>query len=170
MDAASGHIKVKFQTHFSTQETIEAIKRCELKARDNGIIIQEHQSDDGSLLTSKSLEECLLEGGQTSGFSGALSHHQNGRAERGVQMMIGSTRRTMSLHSASHWSGAADAGLWPMSVQQAAWIHNHLPSRKTGLSPHNLWPKTKHPSQKSHNAFCPVHVIQKCLSDKISTP
>ena len=41
VDAATGHIEVEFQTHFSTQETIEAIKRCEQKARDNGIIIQE---------------------------------------------------------------------------------------------------------------------------------
>ena len=37
VDAATGHIEVEFQTHFSTQETIKAIKRCEQKARDNGI-------------------------------------------------------------------------------------------------------------------------------------
>ena len=41
VDAASGHIKIKFQTHFLTQEAIKTIKLHELKARDNGIVIQE---------------------------------------------------------------------------------------------------------------------------------
>ena len=33
VDAASGHIKVEFQTFFSAQETIEAIKHCKQEAR-----------------------------------------------------------------------------------------------------------------------------------------
>ena len=48
VDTASSPVKVKFQTHFSTQETIKATKRCELKARDNGIIVQKHQLDNVS--------------------------------------------------------------------------------------------------------------------------
>ena len=86
--------------------------------------------------------------------------------------MMGSAR-AMSLHSASHLSDAADAGLWPMSVQQAVWINNHLPSRKKGLSPHDIWSKTKHPLRESHNAhafICPVCVLQKRQSDKMSAP
>ena len=63
MDAASGHIEVNFQTHFLTQETIKAIKCHELKARDNAIIVQECQFDDGSLFAAKSLKEHLLEEG-----------------------------------------------------------------------------------------------------------
>ena len=69
-DAASGHIEVKFQTHFSMQEIIKSIKRHELKARDNGIIVQEHQFDNGSLFTSKSVKEHPLEEGQTSQILG----------------------------------------------------------------------------------------------------
>ena len=47
VDAASGHIEVEFQFSFSAQETVDAIKRCEQKARDKGIAIQECQFDDG---------------------------------------------------------------------------------------------------------------------------
>ena len=116
VDTASGHIKVKFQTFFSAQETIKAIKRCEQKVRDNGITIQEHQFDNGSSFTSQSLKEHPLEEeGQTSQFSGAGSHHQNGRAKRGMQTTMGSAR-TMSLHSASHWSNVSDSSPWPVGV------------------------------------------------------
>lgn len=79
----------------------------------------------------------------------------------------------MSLHSASHWSDAANAGLWPVRARQAVWINNHLPSRKTGLSSHDLWSKTKCPSRKLHDVHvfgCPVCVLQKQLSDRMSTP
>ena len=88
MDAASGHIKVKFQTHFLTQKTVKAIKRCKQKARDNAIMVQECQLDNESLFTSKSLREHLLEEGQTSEFLGAGSQHQNSRAGRGTQTMM----------------------------------------------------------------------------------
>ena len=77
VDAASGHIKVKFQTFFSAQEKIDAIKRHEQKARDKGIMIQECQFDNGSSFASRSLKDFPLEQGQTCGFSGAGSHHQN---------------------------------------------------------------------------------------------
>ena len=137
VDAATGHIDVEFQTFFSSEETIQAIKNYEDKCRDNGIIVQEYQFDNGSSFTSRSLRDYLEQKGQTSRFSGAGSHHQNGRAERGIRTIMGSAR-TMLLHTALHWPDVADATLWPMSVRQAVWIHNHLPPRKTGLSPHDL--------------------------------
>ena len=135
-------------------------------------MIQEHQFDNGSSFTSRSLKEHPLEQGQMSQFSGAGSHHQNGRAKRGMQTTMGSAR-TMPLHSASHWSDVSDSSLWPMGVQQAVWIHNHIPSRKTGLSCHDLWSRTKHPLRKLHNAHafgCQVCVLQKRLSDRMSMP
>ena len=38
VDAATGHIDVELQTHFSSEETIQAIKNCEDKCGDDGII------------------------------------------------------------------------------------------------------------------------------------
>ena len=134
--------------------------------------IQECQFNNGSSFTSRSLKEHPLEQGQTSQFSGARSHHQNGRAERGMQTTMGSATK-MPLHSASHWPDVSDSSLWPMGVQQAVWIHNCIPSGKTGLSCHDLWSRTKCPLHELHNvhAFgCPVCVLQKRLSDGMLTP
>ena len=137
MDAATGHIDIEFQTCFSSEETVQAIENCEDECRNDGIIIQECQFDDGSSFTSRSLRDHSRENGQTSRFSGAGSHHQNGRAEQGMRTIMGSAG-TMLLHAALHWSDAADATLWPMGVRQAVWIHNHLPLRQIGSSPHDL--------------------------------
>ena len=115
MDAASGHIEVEIQMIFSTQETIKAIRRHKQKARDNRIIVQECQFENGSSSASKTLKEHLTEEGQTSRFSGAGRHHPHDRAKQGVQTAMGSAQM-MTLHCASHWSDAADTGLWPMSV------------------------------------------------------
>ena len=172
MDAATGHVDVEFQTHFSSEETIQAMKNCEDRCRDNGIIIQEHQFDDGSSFTSESLRDCPTDNGQTSRFSGAGSHHQNGRAERGIRTIMGSAR-TMLTRVALHWPDAADAMLWEMGVKQAVWIHNHPPPRQTGLSPHNPWSKTKFPLMKLHDIHvfgCPVCALQKKPADGRSTP
>ena len=59
MDAATGHIEVAFQTYFSTQETIEAIKRHKQKARDNGIIHlkKDKQADSPELEVTIKMEE-----------------------------------------------------------------------------------------------------------------
>ena len=65
VDAASRHVKVEFQTFFSAQETIDTIKRCEQKARDKGIMIQECQFDNGSSFTSRSTQDSLPNQGQT---------------------------------------------------------------------------------------------------------
>ena len=66
VDAATGHIDVEFQKFFSSEETVQAIKNYEDKCRDNGIIIQEYQFDNGSSFTSQLLRDYLRGKGQTS--------------------------------------------------------------------------------------------------------
>ena len=82
VDAFSGHVEVEPQSFLSAEETIKAVEAYELKCLDNGIIVQEYQSDNGSAFTSRKFKDNLCEKEQTSRFSGAGSHHQNGRAER----------------------------------------------------------------------------------------
>ena len=107
VDAATGHIDVQLQTFFTADETIEAIRNYKAKCQDNWIIVQECQFDNESSFTSQTLRDFLREKGQTSQFSGPGSHHQNGKAKRGIRTVMGSAR-TMLLHSASHWSDVAD--------------------------------------------------------------
>ena len=75
--AASGHIKIGFQTFFSAQETTQTIPQHEQKARGkNRVIVQECQFNDGSSFTSKTLRKHQPEERQTSCFffSGVRSH------------------------------------------------------------------------------------------------
>ena len=84
VDAASGYIDMQFQSFFASNETISAVQRFKEKARDNGIIVSEYHSDSGSAFTSKEFCQHLANNGQTNRFSAPGSHHQNGRAERGI--------------------------------------------------------------------------------------
>ena len=167
MDAASGHIDIQFQSSLTAQETIQAVKRYEAKAYDKGIIVQEYQSDNGTAFISQEFRQHLLDKGQTSRFSGAGSHHQNGRAERGIRT-IRSMARTMMLHSAIHWLDVADATLWPMAVNLAVYIYNHVPNRETGLATLDLWSKTRTRTadlMDLHVFGCPIYALKKSLAD-----
>ena len=110
VDASSGFQHVEFQSHLSSLETIKAVDNFERIARDNGIIIQQYHSDNGSAFTSKSFREHLKDKGQVAQHSGAGSHHQNGTAERGIRTIMAMSR-TMLLHAAIHWPEAADPTL-----------------------------------------------------------
>jgi hypothetical protein len=167
VDASTGFVHAEFQSHLSSDETIQAVDNFESMARDNGIIISEYASDNGSAFTSTVFKNRLHQQGQVSRFSGAGSHHQNGKAERCIRTII-AMARTMLLHAAVHWPEMADASLWALSVQHAVWLYNHLPSPSTGLSPMDLWSKTRFPLRKLHDLHVfgsPVYVLQKRLSD-----
>ena len=97
VDAALGYIDIQFQSHFTSEETTQAVKQHEAKAHDKGIIAQEHQSDNGTAFTSQAFRQHLLDKGQTERFAGAGSHHQNGRAEQGMRTIM-SMAQTMMLH------------------------------------------------------------------------
>jgi len=172
VDAATGFIDIQFQSFFSASETISAVKRFEANARDNGIIVSQYHSDSGSAFTGKEFCKFLANQGQTNRFSAPGSHHQNGRAERGIRTIMGMAR-TMMLHSAIHWSDMADATLWPMSVSQAVWIYNRMPNLQSGRTPNDLWSKTRSPMSELHNLHvfgCPVYVLNKTIADGKKIP
>lgn len=110
MDAASRFTHVEFQSSLSAHETIESVTKFEALARDNGIIVAEYLTDNGSAFTSKAFKEHLTLQGQDIKHSGAGSHHQNGRAERNIRTIM-AMARTMLLHSAIHWSDVTDLSL-----------------------------------------------------------
>ena len=167
VDAGSGFVHVEFQSHLNSFETIQAVESFESLARDNGIIISQYQSDNGSAFTSKAFKDHLLAQGQTAKLSAAGSHHQMGKAERGIRTIM-AMARTMLLHAAIHWPDMADPSLWPMAVKHAVWIYNHIPHISNGLSPVDQWSKTKFPLRKLHNLHVwgsPLYVLQKRLAD-----
>ena len=168
VDASTGYVHAECQQSTSSHYTLEAINNFKKIAYDNGIIIQEYQSDNGSAFTSKEFRARLEEQGQDAIYSGAGSHHQNGSAKQAIRTIM-AMARTMLLHAATHWPDlAADSTTWPLAVRHAVYIHNQIPSVKTGLSPMDLWSKIRFPMQKLlslHVWGCPVYVLENNLAD-----
>ena len=77
-DAGAGHIAVEFQSALTKEETIRAMDRCEDKAKHCGIIVKEHQFDNGGAFALQQLRETLGQRSQKFRCLGAGSHHQNG--------------------------------------------------------------------------------------------
>ena len=126
-----------------------------------------YQSDNGAAFTSKAFKDELTRKGQMAQYSSAGSHHQNGKAKRGIRTVM-AMARTMLLHSAIHWAEVADPSLWPMAVKHAVFLYNLIPNLSTGLSPIDLWSKTRFPMRKLHNLHVwgsLVYVLQKGLAD-----
>ena len=170
VNASTGYVH-ECQQSTSSHYTLEGINNFEKIAYDNGIIIQEYQSDNGSAFTSKEFRARLEEQGQEAIYSGAGSHHQNQSAEQAIRTIM-AMARTMLLHATTHWPNvAADPTTWPHAVHRAVYIHNQIPSVKTRLSPMDLWLKTRFPMQKLlslHVWGCPVYVFEKKLADEKS--
>ena len=167
VDASTGFVHVEFQSHLNSHETIQAISNFELLALDDGIVINSYASDNGSAFASAAFKSRLQQQGQVSQFSGAGSHHQNGKVERSIRTIM-AMARTMLLHAAVHWPNMADPGLWALAVQHSVWIYNHLPTVSTGLSPTDLWSKSRFSLRNLHTLHVwgsPVYVLQKRLAD-----
>ena len=167
VDAATGWINIQFQSHLNSHETISAVDSFEALARDNGIIVKGHQSDNGSAFTSKDFKAWLAANQQFSQLAPPGSHHINSKAERNIRTVM-AMARTMLLHAAVHWPDQSNLSLWSLAVKHAVWIFNHIPHPSTGLSPNDLWSKTKFPLNKLtdlHVFGCPVHVLQKKPAD-----
>lgn len=175
-DAGTGHIAMEFQHAFNKEDTTKALDSHEKKAQDKGVIVKECQFDNGGAFTSKELRAALSQKSQACRCSGPGSHHQNGRAERGIRTAM-SMARTMLMHQATHWSQQLETPTetsgWPMSVKPAAHICNHVPKPTTGLTAHELWTRTKEHLKKPHNIHvfgCPAYVLQKDIADGKKLP
>ena len=167
VDGATGYVDVQFQSYFNANETIEALQRFETLAADNGIIVKEYQSDSGPAFTSDTFRKHLLDHGRNNRYSGAGSHHQNGKAERAIRTIM-AMARTMLMHSSIHWPEICDPTMWPMAVQHAVWIYNHIPNPSNGLAPIDMWSKTKFPMTKLQNLHVfgsPVYILDKRIAD-----
>ena len=98
VDASSGKVHIELQSHLNAEETIGAIDAFESQARDDGIVIESYSMDNGSDFKSKAFRDHVSSVDQTTIFSGAGSHHQNGRAEVNIKTIM-ALARTMMLHA-----------------------------------------------------------------------
>ena len=170
---ASEFIHVELQTNLNTHKMINTKDNFELMCRDNGVVLVQYQSDNGSAFTSSRFTAKLKEFVKIIWFAGTGVHHHNGTAPEHVIQMVMSMAQTMMLHSAIHWPNMADQALWPMAVAHAVYIYNHVPLTELGVSPSDLFTKTRWEQQKFHDLLvwgCLVYVLDKQLSDGKKIP
>ena len=172
VDHASGYIDVSMQTHLNTHQTLKAKTEYEQQCQNQGVIIQQYHTDNGTAFTSKKYTEHLQAFQQVTSFAGVGAHHHNGVAERSIQTIM-SMARTMMLHAATHWPEVVDPTLWPMAVDHAVFIYNRLPKIETGISPIDLFTKTRWEQRRFHDLHvwgAPAYVLNKTIQDGKKLP
>ena len=144
----------------------------ELEARSCGVEPQTFHTDNG-IFKSRQFEDEINSNDQTMHQSGVGTHHQNGRAERGIQT-VQNMARSMLLHAALHWTEIYDPELWPFAMTHAAFIYNHIPQQDLGfLSPIEVYCKTVINCtylRRLRVWGCPVYVLSPKLQDGRKIP
>lgn len=163
VDHASGYISVYFQVQINALETILAKQKFEKELFEFGVIVQAYHTDNG-IFTSQAFINEIESNFQNIRFCGVGSHHQNGKAERGIGTIF-SIARTMLIHSVIRWPDVITPVIWPMAVSYATYLYNHMP-KATGISPLELIVRIKDPRMVLKNAHvfgCPAFVLDPKL-------
>jgi hypothetical protein len=100
VDHGSEYVNVQNQLGFSAVETIRAKQRFEYFALGNGVIVQNYLTDSGAFNAEKFVK-VINETQQRLRFCGTNAHHQNGVAERSIQI-VSNLARAMILHVSVH--------------------------------------------------------------------
>ena len=97
-------------------------------------------------------------------YCGTNAHHQNGVAERAIQI-ISNMARAMILNAGAHLKHGIDSTMWPLAVQYPTYVYNNLP-RHNNIYPSDLFYGTRVPRHKLQNMHvwgCPVYVVNPSL-------
>jgi hypothetical protein len=153
-------------------ETLIGKKKYERLALDSGVSVQTYHADNGIFATKAFRAHCNYKG-QELEFIGVGAHHQNGVAERVIQI-VSSLARTMLLHMSLHWLEHADLELWPFALEHAAFLWNHLPRSDTRIAPQelhtsSLFVRYDHLA-RLHTFDCPVYVLHPRLQYGYKVP
>jgi hypothetical protein len=158
VDHASYYVHVEHQFGLSDVETIRAKQAYECKYMDNGIFFQDYLTDSGAFKANDFVKH-INETHQLIRFCGTNAHHQNGVAERSIQI-ISNMARSMILHDSIHWKDGIDASVWPQAVAYAAHIYNNTP--KDGVCPAYIFTVSavpRHHLMDLHVWGCPLYVL-----------
>ena len=124
-DAATGRIKVYFQSSFTAKETLQTKLQSEKEAVAEGVEIQAYNKDNG-VFTSRKFTEELLNVNQRTRRSEVGGHHHNGVIEKSIKDVTQTTRTNM-IHVALRWPSQADKSLWPLAMHHSVLMNNQLP-------------------------------------------
>ena len=171
VDHMSRFIHAEHQLSLRTRDTILGKRNFERSIRTMGVRAQAYHGDNGVFNSTEFQQELELSG-QTMTFSGVGAHHQNGIAERAIQIVV-EIARSMMQHASLHWPGEFDEELWPLALDYAVWLWNNTPIQGCGLSPAELisGTRTDHSHlQRARVWGSPVYVLDPRLQDGKKVP
>eukprot|EP00978_Attheya_sp_CCMP212_P007814 scaffold18161_cov56-Attheya_sp.AAC.11 len=172
VDHASGYVHNEFQAQMNTHQTLKSKEAFKAHCRDVRVIQVEYLTDNGSAFTSSGFADKLSSFSQIVRFAGTCTHHHNALAERTIGTIM-AISRTMLMHGAIYWPDVIESSLWPMAVSHAIFIWNRMPDPTNGLSPIDVFTHSRYEHRRFHDLHiwgCPMHVLDKLLSDGTSIP
>ena len=129
----TGMIYNYHQVTFSAEETVQAKQAYERELEQHDRKVKHYHADNG-VFDSMEFRESVDILNQKITFSGVGAHHQNGKVERAIQMVV-EKARTVMLHASMHWPETFSMDLWPYAIDYAVFIYNHTPRMEDGVTP-----------------------------------
>ena len=129
-----------------------------------------HVHSDNSIFIAEMYQEYFFSNNYTESFSRAGTQHQNARAERAIQTIMGMDNSyiiRVSLHCTDR--GVDDSALWYFSAKNSVWVYNQVPNNITGIYPMELLANTKSGHSDllcAHVWGCPDFVLEKNLQNR----
>ena len=133
IDHARGYVITKCQVAINATETIKSKLTFEREAQIQGVVIKGKHTNNG-ILDNPDFMGNILKKQQEVRFSGDGASHQNGAAERAINMVV-ITERTMLMHAVLRFPEyTLSTDLWPMEMDYTVWVYNRIPDMQYGLS------------------------------------
>lgn len=109
----------------------------------HGIDIKAYHADNG-IFSTRSWREDFDEKNQKLTYSGVCAHHQNGVAEKKIQLLQ-TMARSMLIHAKHKWPKTVSTHLWPYAIFYVTYCLNNTPTSKSKFkeTPEQLFTKSK---------------------------
>jgi hypothetical protein len=148
-------------------DTVEAKEAFERFASEHGVRVQHYHADNRVFSSNEWRSKCV-QSGQGLTFAGVNAHHQNGRAERRIEILQDLTRTSLS-HANRRWPTAITANLRPYAMRMCNDAENHVPNLKyrDGRTPMEAFRETRVMTNPKHwhHFGCPAYVLDGALQE-----
>jgi len=171
-DHSSQFVFIRHQASLNSGETIRAKHAFEQEVQSFGVKIKQYLTDNTPFSSEEFMKDIQVQK-QNIKFSGVGAHHQNGVAERTIQI-ITQLARAMMCHATIMWPDQANLELWPFAMDHAVYVYNNLPKPDHKRSPIELLSKSFQSDynhlHRLHVFGCPCYVLDPKLQDGHKIP
>ena len=165
VDNFSGFSYLHFYSTQDVQETLQSKNSFEQIAKQHGVTVSFYHADNGIFRANKLVQDCINKQ-QLLSFAGVNAHHQNGRAERQIELLQELTR-TQLIPLSQKWRKIDDIHLWSYAMRMANHNFKNTPNMQhnSKLSALQLFSNSTVDHNPKHQyAFgSPVYVLEQPL-------